>query len=384
MKTLLLFSFDMSLTEWVRLGLYNREMGLYRNLANEYDVDVDLLTYGMEDDCSFETNRRINVIPSYAGRRRPTSVWIRLFASFLLPIRFADEFKSADLYKSNQMSGSWVGVVAKILYRKPFLLRCGYELSEALKLEKARMWKRISAWVLSFVCYHFATQILVPTDDIKNLINKKFLIKKAKINVHPNSVDTRIFSASPDELQRKSGILFVGRLTYQKNIFLLLDAVLDLDVDVTIVGAGELLKDVKERINVGRNNVTLLRDIPNDELAAIYKESLIYVLCSRYEGNPKSLIEAMACGCAVVGTAVSGIKNMISHEKTGILVTEDKNALRQALLQLIQSREICATLGRAARELVVEKFSLSQSSAREREIYDTLVSTNRKTLNGDV
>ena len=63
MKLLLLFSFDVSLKTWKIAGLCERELGYYQKLNKEYGVQVDLLTYGIADDQSYENPGRVNVIP---------------------------------------------------------------------------------------------------------------------------------------------------------------------------------------------------------------------------------------------------------------------------------------------------------------------------------
>ena len=56
----------------------------------------------------------------------------------------------------------------------------------------------------------------------------------------------------------------------------------------------------------------------NDELAYTYNKYKVFVLLSTHEGNPKTLMEAMACGMSVIGTNVIGIKQLISHNKNSI------------------------------------------------------------------
>lgn len=372
MKVLLLFSFEVSLTEWVRSGLYDREMRLYTNLFHRYGVKFSVLTYGDETDLFIPSISGIDIVPCFANRRRPRLSWIRFLDSFLLPLRFSREFKSAGLYKSNQMMGAWVGVIAKLIYRKPFLLRCGYELSDTLRREGASFFRQIGAQIVSMICYQMADQIFVPTVEIKREISRKYFLKTTKINVHPNSVDTTIFSPAWSDLDQKKGVLFVGRLTHQKNISMLLDAIVDTDIQLTVVGTGDMEGRVKKQINDLAINATLFNEVANNDMVKFYRRSLIYVICSRYEGHPKSLIEAMSCGCAVVGTAVPGIQDIIKNSETGVLIPEEKATLRQTLLDLSQDKSRCIELGKAARGAAIQKFALSSAILREWQVYKIL------------
>ena len=77
----------------------------------------------------------------------------------------------------------------------------------------------------------------------------------------------------------------------------------------------------------------------------------IFVLSTRWEGMPLALVEAMAAGCACVGTDVLGVREVIEHGRTGQLVPpEDAPALAAALQRLLQDVSFPAQLGRAARE----------------------------------
>ena len=100
---------------------------------------------------------------------------------------------------------------------------------------------------------------------------------------------------------------------------------------------------MKERLQREANelglNVRFIGKVPNDKMPGIYQTYPIYIICSRYEGNPKSLLEAMSCGCAVIGTNVPGIQGIIEHEINGLLVKSDAKSLREAVLDLIKDKK---------------------------------------------
>ncbi len=109
-------------------------------------------------------------------------------------------------------------------------------------------------------------------------------------------------------------------------------------------------------------------------MPALYQRCAIYVICSRFEGNPKTLLEAMACGCAVIGTNVKGVKELIQHEKNGILVEEDASSLRYAITSLISDPSRRFDLGKAARESVLRHHSLDAAVEAEWYAYSALTS----------
>ncbi len=139
MRLVLFFSFEISLEEWREIGILDRETRLYQELIRRYAVSVKFLTYGGKEDRKWRSKTGgIQVLPVYQDRPTARGRLCRLFKSLSLPWTMGSELGAVDLYKSNQMMGAWVGVVSKLRFRKPLLVRCGYELSEFNRLGRAK------------------------------------------------------------------------------------------------------------------------------------------------------------------------------------------------------------------------------------------------------
>ncbi len=96
------------------------------------------------------------------------------------------------------------------------------------------------------------------------------------------------------------------------------------------------------------------------DVPAILNASDIFVLASAYEGNPLSVMEAMAAGLPPVCTAVGGVPELIQHEHTGLLVPpDDESALASALQRLIENSQLRSQLGQAAREYAQRHFDIA-------------------------
>jgi glycosyltransferase involved in cell wall biosynthesis len=100
--------------------------------------------------------------------------------------------------------------------------------------------------------------------------------------------------------------------------------------------------------------------VPNDHLPQLYRGCRVFAIVSVREGNPKSLLEAMACGCACVGVDVPGIRNLIREGSTGMLCAAAPDAVAAAIRTLILDPALCNRLGMAAREQVIRENSLSR------------------------
>ncbi len=93
-----------------------------------------------------------------------------------------------------------------------------------------------------------------------------------------------------------------------------------------------------------------------DELVKTYQESLIYINPSTLSPVPTSMLEAMACGCAVVTTETCEMPNFIKHGENGFM-SNDEGELRGYIEKLLADPELADKMGQAARETIKEKFS---------------------------
>jgi glycosyltransferase involved in cell wall biosynthesis len=94
------------------------------------------------------------------------------------------------------------------------------------------------------------------------------------------------------------------------------------------------------------------------DVITVWRRAHIAALPSHREGLPKSLLEAAACGRPMIATDVPGCREIVLHEKTGLLVpVSDPEALADAILRLAYSSALRVRLGVAARRLVDERFS---------------------------
>ena len=167
--------------------------------------------------------------------------------------------------------------------------------------------------------------------------------------------------------------MFVGRLSDQKNLSLLVEAMAGIGQPLTVVGDGEDKELVQARAQKLGVQVKFRGSIANDLLPKVYRQCAVYVICSRYEGNPKTLLEAMACGCAVLGTDVHGIREIIQNQQNGLLTAENPLALRAALLRLLADENLRKRLADAARKSVAQEYSLESAVAAECKTYDEIL-----------
>ena len=368
MHVIIFFTYGVSLKTWFESGILQREVRLYQELILRFGIHVQFITYGDSNDRQWEKDLKgIHLLPIYERLQRPHSKILSLLQSFLIPWIYRRELRQADIYKTNQIWGGWVATLAKWFFHKPLLVRCGYEFYDFSRKQKRSKIFQIIAYCISWLVYSNADLINVASVQDQILIEKEFKIDKALIDFRPNWIDTEIYKNY--ELEKINRVLFVGRLSDQKNIPLLLDSIESTDITLDIVGDGELRDSLTKLILKKNVNVNFLGMIPNEKMPEQYNKYKVYVICSHYEGNPKTLLEAMACGSAVVGTDVPGIREVLRHEKNGLLVKEDHNLLRSAILSLISDQSLCNKIGQQARRQIVENNSLETALSNEYSAY---------------
>src|SRR5690625_428140 len=110
------------------------------------------------------------------------------------------------------------------------------------------------------------------------------------------------------------------------------------------------------------------------DIAKLFSLSNIISLPSYYgEGLPKVLIEAAACGRAVITTDHPGCRDAIIKDKTGLLIpVKNSQALAEAIKKLIQQPQLRSEMGKAGRELAKQEFAIEKIVGQHCAIYDEL------------
>ena len=121
MRVLLLFTYGVSLKMWDDLGIISREISLYKKLS-ERNINFKFLTYGNNIDLKYkDLLNGIEVLPLH-NLIKSKNLISRLFKSVLIPLKLRNVFKNIDIIKTNQVEGSWIGIIAKILFRKKLIM----------------------------------------------------------------------------------------------------------------------------------------------------------------------------------------------------------------------------------------------------------------------
>jgi glycosyltransferase involved in cell wall biosynthesis len=190
--------------------------------------------------------------------------------------------------------------------------------------------------------------------------------------VAPMPVATELFS--PGGTRKKDTLLFVGRLTKQKGLDLLLQSLAKLPeaISLDVIGAGDErqpLENLARELGVA-SRVRWHGTKPQDALVQAYRSATALVVPSADEGLGLVAVEAMLCDAPVVAFESGGLPDVVQHDRTGLLVRErSADSLADAITQLLAREDRGQALGAAGRMHALATFAPESVARRYIDIY---------------
>jgi glycosyltransferase involved in cell wall biosynthesis len=363
----LFFTRGISLAVWLESGIFAREKKIYEELLNtKVFAKVYWITYGKSDadiakklklDGLLHKNIDIVGIPKYLWFLKNRS-WIY---SLIIPFIHYKILKCSDAYKTNQMDGAWAALISKFLFKRKLIVRTGYMLSNAI-LAKGFFKKNISIMIEKLI-YRFADLAIVTSQHDKIYVQNNYPVKH--LEIIPNYVDTSLFK--PLNGRRCShSLLYVGRLSEDKNLFNLIEGCSRSGFNLDLYGSGFLRDKLEMFANNLPGDFRFYDPVPNNRLPEIYNQYAFYILASPKEGMPKTLIEAMACGCVCIGTNVEGINEIINDENGLMIEDISVKSITNLLLKIRTKKydDFTSIVGKSLR-MVEKEFSIKHLVKKE-------------------
>ena len=312
-------------------------------------------------------------------------------------LSIADATAGCDLVHSHTWYADLAGHLAALLHGVPHVLTTH-------SLEPHRPWKaeqlgggyRVSSWVEEVAVEGAAAVIAVSEGMRRDVLDVYPDVDPARVHVVHNGIDPEVYrpTGATDVLERH-GVdpavpyaVFVGRITRQKGLAHLLRAAADLPGQLVLCAGApdtaEIGAEAEELVNVlrvRRPGVVWIREmLPKADVVQLLSHATVFVCPSVYEPLGIVNLEAMACGTAVVASAVGGIPEVVVDGGTGLLVPYDEAdprgfeaALAARTAELLADPARAARLGAAGRERAVASFGWDAIAVRTRELYEQVL-----------
>ena len=271
-----------------------------------------------------------------------------------------------------------------LLYFKPRLMVHTVNNIAEREIEPRARWIQRLAYRRGVIPVAVAREVAVSLERLYGIGNSRVVW---------NCIPTHLYASpqtSRETWRAKQGfseedVLFVcvARFAPQKNHALLINAFAkgpasDPKAHLVLAGQGVLRAELQKRVNqLGLTNrvhfLGLRRDIPE-----VLGAADIFALGSDYEGNPLSVIEAMAAGLPIVSTAAGGVPELLQNGKQGFIVQPGHaDQLSEAMMTLLKDPELRRTMGAAAAARAKEKFDVAAMVRAYEELYDEISAPSR-------
>jgi len=220
--------------------------------------------------------------------------------------------------------------------------------------------------------------ILQNKTDLQNICDFTNLAKEKTILIEGSGVNLNVFKFRKIP-KTKPIVLFPARLLSSKGIYEFIEAAKKLKGKARFVIVGKHDKEARNCIDLNKLKAFESKNIieywgESKDMPKIFQMSSIVVLPSFREGMPKALLEAAACGRAVITTNVPGCRDAIIDGKTGILVqAKSSNELTNGIKKLLKNPKLLNSMGSEGRKLAENKFDINEVVRKHLEIYKNLL-----------
>ncbi|HWT64469.1 MAG TPA: glycogen synthase [Terracidiphilus sp.] len=335
--------------------------------------------------------------------------------AFSLNLTQVKALEGVDVVHTHTWYVSMAGYLAKKLYGVPFVLTThSLEPLRAWKAEQLGSGYAMSSW-MERTAVEDADAIVAVSQGTKADILRAYPdVDPAKIHVIYNGIDLNEYQKTSDTTAlREFGVdptvpyvLFVGRITRQKGVTHLVDAIRYLPKDTQVVlcaGAPdtpEIADELRAKVDAARKDhpriVWIEKMVTKPQAIQLYSNARVFCCPSVYEPFGIINLEAMACKAPVVASATGGIKEVVVEGETGFLVPFDQDPvtsfprdperfaqdLGTRLTELLADEAKCRQFGEAGRRRVEEIFSWTSIAQQTIALYEELIERCRQNRRG--
>lgn len=293
------------------------------------------------------------------------AVWA--FARFVCKLPFCEIVHVNVASDASLIRKSFFIRLAKCFRKKIVIHQHGGNIEAFYQEQKEKRQKKIRK------VFDMADVFLVLSVELQRFFQG--IIEPSKVILFPNAVSV------PAGVNKKYGqqqILFLGRLCKEKGLGELFAILPQLHEQFPkmrlLLGGVWESEELRSQAETMKEYVTELGWVQGHRKEEYLQQSDIFVFPTYFEGQPVSVLEAMAYQCGIIASGVGGIPQMIEDKKTGILIEpQNTKSLQDALQTLLLNPEQCRKMGKMAGEKVKREFSIEKSVEQLVVLYRKLV-----------
>lgn len=400
----------------MRVGLFTREYPpqvyggagvhvdyLSRELAKEIEVEVHC--WGPQN--SDKANLHVRGAEPWSEITEGTEGKFKgALEAFSLNLTQVKALQGIDVVHTHTWYVSMAGYLAKKLYGVPFVLTThSLEPLRAWKAEQLGSGYAMSSWMERTAILDADAIVAVSKGTKADILRAYPEVDPERIHVIYNGIDLAEYQKTSDTTALVEFgvdpavpyILFVGRITRQKGVTHLVDAIRHLPAETQVVlcaGAPdtpEIAAELRQKVDEARRHhpriVWIEKMVTKPQAIQLYSNCQVFCCPSVYEPFGIINLEAMACRAPVVASAVGGIKEVVVEGETGYLVPFDQDPvtsfptdpekfardLAARLNQMLEDPERCRQFGDAGRKRVEDIFSWTAIAHQTIELYERLI-----------
>ena len=304
--------------------------------------------------------------------------WVLLGKYFFHGLRIVREQKIDLIHAHWWIPSGLVGYFISILTGRNLIVTC--HGTDVALIQKKRFLQPLAKLVL-----RKAKAITVVSSYLRKILVERIGLPKGNISVIPMPFEFPNLPVPPKRRRGEKNILCVARLTSQKRIDVLIDAVFQLnqemEIKLIIIGDGPERENLRKHISErGLEGIAEMRGfIPRDELPNYYRECDLFVLPSINEGFGLTLAEAMLNRRPVIGADSGGIPDLIEDGRTGLLFQKgDSGKLAEAMRKILKDDRFAQQIaengyqyvkGNLSSERIGEKmFAVYKDALKEKKV----------------
>ena len=236
----------------------------------------------------------------------------------------------------------------------------------------------------------FNTYLLACSESERQIGIKEVGYKPCNALVWKNAVNDIRSSSTFKNLNSDKFICFIGRPSFQKNVFFLVDVIADVckkipDFKIYLLGVGYHSPDLtllKSKIEYNKleNNIILHPWVSQSEVLSYLNQSLYYLSVARYEGLPFSILEAMALSKPIIASNVVGNIDCVKNDYNGYVLPLDIQCFSSKIIELWNSQETREIFGQNSRKKYLEEFNLANQIKLLEDIYSEINPENKDNI----